>query len=85
MHDHKKNINRINRIIGHANKVKHMLENDEPCEDILIQISAVRSALNGLGKTVLKEHLEHCIVQAVKDGDENAMDHLNSAIDKLVK
>lgn len=62
----KQKINRMSRIIGHSSAIKRMLEEDQPCEDILIQIAAVKSALNNLGKLVLKEHMEHCIVDAVE-------------------
>lgn len=78
-------INRMSRIIGHSTAIKRMLEEDQACEDILIQIAAVKSALNNLGKLVLKEHMEHCIVDAVEKNDLQALESLNHAIDKFMK
>lgn len=46
---------------------KKMMENDEDCSDVLVQISAVSSALNGLGKAIIKEHMTHCITHAIED------------------
>ena len=52
---------------------------------MLIQLSAVRAAINSIGKIVLKDHMEHCIVQAVKDGDNEAIDNFEKAIEKFLK
>jgi len=85
-HPHNKQlINRMSRIIGHAEAVKRMLEEEKECSEILIQIAAVKSALNNVGKLVLKDHINHCIVDAVENDDEQALDELNDAIDKFVK
>jgi len=85
-HPHNKQlINRMSRIIGHAEAVKRMLEEEKQCSDILIQIAAVKSALNNVGKLVLKDHINHCIVDAVENGDEGALEDLNEAIDKFMK
>ncbi|MCI1931332.1 MAG: metal-sensing transcriptional repressor [Clostridia bacterium] len=83
--DIKKILNRISRAIGHFEYVKKMVENGEDCSDVLIQLAAVKSAVNNIGKEILKEHLSHCIVEAVKSGDEEAVKDLNSAIDKFMK
>lgn len=77
--------NRLARAIGHLQKVKQMVENDEDCSEVLIQLAAVKSALNNTGKVILKDHLEHCIVHAVEDGDLEMLEELNKAIDKLIK
>lgn len=66
-------------------KVKQMVEDDEDCSDVLIQLAAVKSAINNTGKVILKDHMEHCIVHAVEDGDLQAIDELNAAIDKFMK
>lgn len=87
-HDHKHTkevTNRLARAIGHLNKVKQMVEDGEDCSDVLIQLAAVKSALNNTGKLILKDHLEHCIVHAVEEGDSEALDELNNAIDKFMK
>lgn len=83
---HKKEVsNRLARAIGHLQKVKQMVEDDEDCSDVLIQLAAVKSAINNTGKVILKDHMEHCIVHAVEDGDMQAIDELNAAIDKFMK
>lgn len=87
-HDHKhtKDVsNRLARAIGHLQKVKQMLDDGEDCAEVLIQLAAVRSAINNAGKLVLKDHLEHCIVHAVENGDQKMIDELNAAIDKFIK
>ena len=80
----KRQINRISRIIGHLEHIKKMMENDEDCSDILVQISAVRSALNGLGKAIINEHITHCITHAIKDGDASAVDEFKEAIQRYL-
>ncbi len=77
--------NRLARAIGHLQKVKTMVENDEDCSDVLIQLAAVKSAINNTGKVILKNHLEHCIVHAVEDGNNEIIEELNGAIDKFIK
>ena len=62
-----------------------MVEDDEDCSDVLIQLAAVKSAINNTGKVILKDHMEHCIVHAVEDGDLQPIDELNAAIDKFMK
>lgn len=80
----KKEINRISRIIGHLEHVKKMIENDEDCSDVIIQLSAVRSAIAGLGKEIIKEHITHCIYHAIEDGDTQAVEDFQSAIDRFM-
>lgn len=80
----KRQLNRISRVIGHLEHVKKMIENDEDCSDILIQLSAVRSALGGLGKEIINEHVTHCIAHAIEDGDSKALDDFRSAIEKFI-
>jgi DNA-binding FrmR family transcriptional regulator len=85
-HEHTKEVtNRLAKAIGHLQKVKQMVEDGEDCSDVLIQLSAVKSALNNTGKLILKDHLEHCIVHAVENGDKKMLDELNTAIDKFIK
>lgn len=61
-HDHKhtKEVsNRLARAIGHLQKVKQMVDSGEDCSEVLIQLAAVKSAINNTGKLILKDHLEH--------------------------
>ena len=78
-------INRLARAIGHLEKVKWMVEEGYDCSEVLVQLSAVRSALNNTGKIILEDHLRHCIVDAVEEGDQQAIDELCAAIQKFVK
>jgi DNA-binding FrmR family transcriptional regulator len=78
-------INRLSRVIGHIEAVKRMVEGDEDCSQVLIQLAAIRSAINNTGKLVLKNHVSHCIVEAVEQGDNETLDALNDAIDKFIK
>ena len=58
-------VNRLARAIGHLESVKRMVEDGRDCTEVLIQLAAVRSALNSTAKVILKDHLEHCITDAV--------------------
>ena len=78
-------VNRLSRAVGHLEAVKRMVENDADCSEVLIQLAAVRSAINNTGKIVLKNHISHCIVEAVEENDKEAIEALNQAIDKFVK
>lgn len=62
-----------------------MVEDGRDCSEVLIQLSAVIAALNNTGKVILKDHLDHCIVEAVESGDHQAIDNLNKAIDSFIK
>ncbi len=73
-------INRLARAIGHLESVKRMVEDGRDCTEVLIQLAAVRSALSGTAKVILKDHLEHC----VGDGDSADLQALNEAIDKFM-
>lgn len=89
-HDHqhphsKAVVNRLSRAIGHLESVKKMVERGEDCSEVLIQLAAVRSALNNTGKIILKDHIEHCLVDAVETGDQETVERLNRAIDQFLK
>ena len=84
-HEHTKAVlNRMSRAIGHMNAVKKMIEEGRDCSDVLIQLSAIKSEITGVSKVILKEHIDHCIVDAVKENDEDAIENLKGAIDKLL-
>lgn len=78
-------LNRLSRAVGHLESVKRMVEEGKDCSEVLIQLSAVIAALNSTGKVILKDHIEHCIVDAVESGDEAAIENLNKAIDRFIK
>ena len=78
-------LNRLSRAIGHLESVKKMVEDGRDCSEVLVQIAAVRSAINNVGKVILQDHIQHCIVDAVEDHDTQAIADLCQAIDKFVK
>lgn len=77
-------INRLARAIGHLESVKRMVEDGRDCSEVLIQLAAVRSALNNTAKIILKDHIDHCLTDAVESGDQQAIDELNLAIEKFM-
>lgn len=87
-HEHKNTktvLNRLSRAIGHLESVKRMVDDGRDCSEVLIQLSAVISALNNTGKVIIKDHIENCIVDAVESGDKKAIEDLNTAIDRFIK
>ena len=76
--------NRLARAIGHLESVKRMVEDGRDCSEVLIQLAAVRSALNSTAKVILKDHMDHCIADAVKTGDTEEIAKINEAIDKFI-
>ncbi|MBR3004451.1 MAG: metal-sensitive transcriptional regulator [Lachnospiraceae bacterium] len=80
----KKQVNRISRIIGHMEHVKKMIEADEDCADVLVQLTAVKSALSSLGKEIIKEHTVHCVAHAIEDGDTARIQEFVEAMQKYL-
>lgn len=78
-------LNRLSKIIGHLESVRKMVESGRDCSEVLIQLSAVKAAINNTGKVILKDHMEHCIVHAIEDGNNKMIEELNEAIDKFIK
>lgn len=78
-------LNRMSRAIGHMEAVKTMVEEGRDCSEVLIQIAAVRSAINNIGKIILEDHIKHCVVDAVETGDEQVLKDLEEAISKFIK
>ena len=78
-------LNRISRAQGHLEAVRKMIERGEDCAQVLVQLSAVISALNSTGRVILKDHIAHCIVDAVESGDNEAVESLNQAIDRFMR
>ncbi len=60
---------RMKKIIGQLNAIDKMIDEDVPCEDILIQINAAKSALHKVGQVVLEGHLNHCVRDGIEHGD----------------
>lgn len=65
--------------------VKKMVADGRDCSEVLIQIAAVKSAVNNIGKIILQDHINSCIVNAVETGDKKVLEDLNNAIEKFMK
>lgn len=78
-------LNRLSRAIGHLESIRRMVEDGRDCSEVLVQLSAVKSAINNTGKVILKEHIEHCLVEAVECGDMESVKELAEAIDRFMK
>ena len=77
--------NRLSRAIGHLEAVKEMLEQGRDCAHVLIQLAAVRSAVNNAGKVLLQNHIQHCVVRAVETHDQQVLEDLSKAIDQFLR
>ena len=85
-HTHTKAVlNRLSRAIGHLESIRRMVDEGRDCSEVLIQLSAVKAAINNTGKVILQDHIEHCIVDAVESGDHEALEELYKAIDRFMK
>ena len=76
--DKKQIINRLNRISGQINGITKMIENDAYCNDVLIQLSAVKNSIKSLSSLILENHLYMCITRDLENGDISAIDELIS-------
>ena len=85
-HEHTKAVlNRLSRVIGHLQSIKRMVEDGRDCSEVLVQLSAVKAAINNTGKVILQDHIEHCLVDAIESGDRKTIEELNKAIDRFIK
>lgn len=81
----KKVLNRMSRIIGHMESTKRMVEDGRDCSEVLVQLSAIESAVKSVSRVILKEHMSTCIIDAVKKDDLTTLEELNNAIDKFIR
>ena len=85
-HEHTKAVlNRLSRAVGHLESIKKMVENGRDCSEVLIQLSAVKAAINNTGKVILQDHIQHCLVDAIESGDRKEIEELNKAVDRFIK
>jgi DNA-binding FrmR family transcriptional regulator len=85
-HDVEKICQRLNRVEGQLGGIRKMLESDEPCDEIIIQLNSAKAALQRIGQIVLEDHLEHCVVDALREGDrEPELDSMKRAISQYTK
>ena len=78
-------IHRLNRIEGQVRGIKRMVEDDAYCTDILIQVSAVNSALHSFNKVLLANHIRTCVADDIRAGHEETIDELVATLQKLMK
>ncbi|HEX3077510.1 MAG TPA: metal-sensing transcriptional repressor [Lachnospiraceae bacterium] len=78
-------LNRLSRAIGQLELVKRMVSEDRDCSEVLIQLASAKSQVNNVGKLILKDHIDHCVVHAIETEDQKILDDLSLAIDKFIK
>lgn len=86
-HTHKETkavLNRMSKIIGHMNSIKTMIENGRDCSEVLVQLAAVKSAVSGVSRIILKDHIDHCLIEAIEENDVETIEELKKAIDKFL-
>lgn len=83
--EYKSLVNRLNRIEGQVRGIKNMLDNDAYCTDILTQVSAIQAALNAFNKQLLSNHINTCVVENIKNGDNAVVEELVCTVQKLMK
>ena len=71
-------INRLNRIGGQINGIRRMIEDDAYCNDVLIQLSAVKNSINSLSGHILENHLYSCVSRDLENGELDTIDELIS-------
>ncbi|MEM6446863.1 MAG: metal-sensing transcriptional repressor [Cyanobacteria bacterium J06642_2] len=81
----RKLINRLARIEGHVRGIRSMIEQQQPCPDVLLQVAAVRGALDRVARLVLDDHITDCIAHAAESGDiEVELEELRKALDRFI-
>ncbi len=78
-------IHRLNRIEGQIRGIRKMVENDVYCTDILVQVAAVNSALNGFSRELMANHIKTCVVNDIRQGKDDTVDELIATMQKLMK
>ncbi|MBO1625046.1 transcriptional regulator [Bacillus cereus] len=79
-------MNRLKRIEGQVRGIQNMIENDRYCVDILVQISAINAAMKKVGMGILKNHTNHCVSNAIKDGNgDEAIEELMKVFERFSK
>lgn len=76
---------RLKRVEGQIRGIEKMVENDMYCPDILVQVSAVQSALNSFNKVLLACHIKGCVADDIRAGKDEAVDELVTLLQKLMK
>ncbi|MFP7736992.1 metal-sensitive transcriptional regulator [Priestia aryabhattai] len=78
-------ISRLSKIEGHVRGIKKMAEDGRSCEDLLLQVSAVKSAVNNVGRVILEDYLEDCVVEGIrKQSDQETVENLKKALKSFI-
>jgi len=86
VHTNKKAVHdRLSKAKGHLESVIRMIDDDRDCAEVLVQLAAVRSAINNAGKVLLRDHISECITEAVAHNDTQKLTDLNKAIEQFMK
>lgn len=83
--EYKDLMNRLKRIEGQVRGVQSMLEKDAYCLDIITQVSAINAALNSFNRVLLNNHLHSCVIENIKNGNDEIVDELDTLLQKLMK
>ena len=82
----RKIINRLSRIEGHIRGIKTMVNEGRPCPEVLVQIAAIRGAIDRVARIIFDEHLSSCITRAADEGNiESEIEELKSALDRFLR
>ncbi|MEG1107689.1 MAG: metal-sensing transcriptional repressor [Oscillospiraceae bacterium] len=86
VHTNKKAVlDRLAKAKGHLESVMRMIDDDKDCSEVLVQLAAVRSAINNAGKVLLQDHISECIATAIEHHDIEKIQALNKAIEQFIK
>jgi DNA-binding FrmR family transcriptional regulator len=78
-------IERLTNIEGHVRGIRKMAEEGRSCEDLLLQVSAIKAAINKVGKVILEDFLEDCVVEGIREQtDEETIERMKKALDKFI-
>ena len=83
--EYKRLITRLNRIEGQVRGIKGMVEKNAYCVDIMIQVSAVNSALNAFNKELLSNHIKTCVADDIREGKDETIDELLDTLKKIMR
>ena len=83
--EYKDLVNRLNRIEGQVRGVRHMLESNAYCTDIMVQVAAVNAALNSFNKVLLANHIRTCVTDDIRAGNDESVEELLNILPKLMR
>lgn len=78
-------VNRLSRIEGQVRGLRDMVQRDAYCPDILVQVSAAGAALDSFGRELLSNHIRTCVVDGIRQGDDEVIDELMSTLQKMMR